>query len=66
MKQLILNEWKSNATEEYLEEQMNRFDENNDGQFDFEEIVEAISFISAEVATENNNWTINVGNIIFN
>ena len=52
MKQLILNEWKSNATEEYLEEQMNRFDENNDGQFDFEEIIEAISFISAEVAAE--------------
>jgi Ca2+-binding EF-hand superfamily protein len=53
MKQLILNEYKANATEEYLEEQMNRFDENNDGQFDFEEIVEAITFISAEVIAES-------------
>jgi len=31
MKQLILNEYNANATEEYLEDQMNRFDENNDG-----------------------------------
>lgn len=43
-----MNEYKANATEEYLEEQMNIFDENNDGQFDFEEIVEAISFIANE------------------
>jgi len=47
-----LNEYKANATEEYLEEQMNIFDENNDGQFDFEEIVEAISFI----ANEDKEW----------
>ena len=53
MKQLILNEYNANATEEYLEDQMNRFDENNDGQFDFEEIVEAITFISQEVAEQN-------------
>jgi Ca2+-binding EF-hand superfamily protein len=52
MKQLILNEYNANATEEYLEEQMNIYDENNDGQFDFEEIVEAIEHISKEVAEE--------------
>ena len=52
MKQLILNEYNANATEDYLEEQMNIYDENNDGQFDFEEIVEAIEHISKEVAQE--------------
>lgn len=52
MKQLILNEYKANATEEYLEEQMNFFDENDDGQFDFEEIVEAINYISNQEKKE--------------
>ena len=48
-----MNEYNANATEEYLEEQMNIYDENHDGQFDFEEIIEAITNISKEVEEEN-------------
>ena len=45
---LIKENYIPSATDEYLEEQMDIFDENNDGQFDFEEVKEAILSILKE------------------